>query len=38
MHAVGAGWGFRGPQELVHSGCQTLVNHPLEILLLLERR
>jgi phosphoglycolate phosphatase len=32
MHAVGAGWGFRGPRELTQNGCQSLVMHPLEIL------
>ena len=36
MHAVGAGWGFRGAEELQASGCHSLVNHPLEILPLLE--
>ena len=36
MHSVGVAWGFRGPQELVENGCQTLVKHPLEILSLLE--
>jgi phosphoglycolate phosphatase len=35
MHAVGAGWGFRGPRELTENGCQSLVAHPLEILDLL---
>jgi phosphoglycolate phosphatase len=35
MHSVGAGWGFRGPQELEENGCQTLVHHPLDILSLL---
>lgn len=35
MHAVGAGWGFRGPRELSQNGCRSLVNHPLEILNLL---
>ena len=32
MHAVGAGWGFRGPRELTQNGCQSLVAYPLEIL------
>lgn len=32
MHAVGAGWGFRGPRELSANGCRTLVHHPREIL------
>jgi phosphoglycolate phosphatase len=36
MHAVGAGWGFRGPRELTENGCQTLVMHPREILNLVE--
>jgi phosphoglycolate phosphatase len=35
MHAVGAGWGFRGPRELIQNGCQSLASHPLEILQLL---
>ena len=35
MHAVGAGWGFRGPRELTQNGCQSLVSDPLEILNLL---
>ena len=35
MHSVGVAWGFRGPKELQENGCQTLVNHPLEILPLL---
>ena len=35
MHAVGAGWGFRGPRELVQNGCRSLVHHPLEIVPLL---
>ena len=36
MHAVGVAWGFRGPKELRENGCQTLVNHPLEIIELLK--
>jgi phosphoglycolate phosphatase len=36
MHAVGVGWGFRGPEELLQNGCRTLVNRPSEILPLLE--
>jgi phosphoglycolate phosphatase len=36
MHAVGVAWGFKGPQELRENGCRTLVDHPLEILPLLE--
>jgi phosphoglycolate phosphatase len=35
MHAVGAGWGFRGPKELLENGCQALVEYPSEILRLL---
>lgn len=35
MYSVGAGWGFRGPQELEESGCRALVRHPLDILSLL---
>ena len=35
MYAVGVAWGFRGPGELMTSGCRTLVHHPLEILALL---
>ncbi len=38
MHAVGVAWGFKGPKELRENGCQTLVDHPLEILPLLEPR
>lgn len=38
MHAVGVAWGFKGPKELRQNGCQTLVDHPLEILPLLEPR
>lgn len=36
MYAVGVAWGFRGPKELRENGCRTLVDHPLEILPLLE--
>ncbi len=36
MHAVGVSWGFKGPKELRENGCRTLVDHPLEILPLLE--
>ena len=36
MPAVGAAWGFRGPQELLDAGCRSIVNHPREILSLLE--
>ena len=36
MHAVGVGWGFRGPEELLRNGCRTLVALPSEILPLLE--
>lgn len=35
MHAAGVAWGFRGPKALSDEGCQTLVNHPSEILGLL---
>ena len=35
MYSVGAAWGFRGPKELEENGCRTLVQHPLDILLLL---
>jgi phosphoglycolate phosphatase len=35
MHAVGAGWGFRGRLELMANGCHTLATHPREILSLL---
>ncbi|MCB2148195.1 MAG: HAD family hydrolase [Deltaproteobacteria bacterium] len=38
MYAVGVAWGFRGPEELRENGCRMLVNHPLEILPLLELR
>jgi phosphoglycolate phosphatase len=36
MHAVGVAWGFKGPKELAQNGCQTLLEHPLELLRLLE--
>ena len=36
MHAVGVAWGFRGPKELRENGCRTLIDHPLEILPLLD--
>lgn len=36
MHAVGVSWGFKGPKELVDSGCKSLVNHPKEIISILE--
>ena len=38
MHAVGVAWGFRGPKELQENGCRTLIDHPLEILPLLEHQ
>lgn len=36
MHAVGVSWGFKGPKELVNNGCQSLINHPLEMISILE--
>lgn len=36
MHAAGAGWGFRGGKELLENGCRTLLNHPGEIISLLD--
>lgn len=38
MYAVGVAWGFRGPKELRENGCRALVEHPLEILPLLESK
>ena len=35
MHAVGVTWGFRPAQELLDSGAQALISHPLELLDLL---
>ena len=37
MIAVGALWGFRSREELVHHGAQHLIEHPLQLLELLER-
>ena len=36
MHAVGVAWVFKGAKELTENGCQTLLEHPLELLRLLE--
>ena len=36
MLAVGVAWGFRGAGELIENGCRHIVNHPLDILPLLE--
>jgi len=30
--AIGVTWGFRSREELVESGAQIIINHPLEIL------
>lgn len=35
IYSVGALWGFRESQELLESGAKSLINHPLELLLLL---
>ncbi len=35
MFAVGALWGFRGADELMAAGAETLVEHPMEVLQLL---
>ena len=35
MFPVGAGWGFRPPDELLSSGCRALINQPAEVLNLL---
>ncbi len=32
MYAVGVAWGFKGHEELAKAGCNTLVDHPSEIL------
>ena len=32
MVPVGAGWGFRTPEELLANGCEILLNHPLDLL------
>jgi len=31
MYAIGAKWGFRGPEELQQNGCQALIEHPREL-------
>jgi len=36
MYLVGALWGFRTKEELLESGAKTLVQHPLDVLELLE--
>ncbi len=36
MHPVGVSWGFKGPAALVDMGCQTLVQHPSEIIKLIQ--
>lgn len=35
MFAVGATWGFRTPEELLSSGAQVLIDHPMDLLKLL---
>lgn len=32
MYALGAGWGFRGAQELLDSGAKAVLKHPAELL------
>ncbi|HHT24322.1 MAG TPA: HAD family hydrolase [Clostridiaceae bacterium] len=32
MVPVGAGWGFRTPEELMANGCEILLDHPLDLL------
>ena len=38
MIAVGAAWGFRTKDELVENGARAVLDHPLELLELLELR
>ncbi len=37
MHAVGAGWGFRGAEELRTAGADEVIAHPLDLPDLLDR-
>lgn len=37
MHPVGAGWGFRPARELLDAGAKVVLDHPLELLELLDR-
>ena len=32
MLAVGAGWGFRGPEELAQAGADVILEKPLDML------
>lgn len=32
MRAIGAGWGFRGAEELLAAGAHRIISHPLELL------
>lgn len=36
MPAVGASWGFRTPQELWNAGARTVIDHPSELLAILD--
>lgn len=36
MYAVGAAWGFRGREELLENGAQTVIDHPSELLAFLD--
>ena len=38
MHAVGVLWGFRGREELTAYGAETLLEHPMDLLNLLDFR
>jgi phosphoglycolate phosphatase len=38
MFPVGAGWGFRPAEELQKNGCRVLINRPLEVLDLLDKK
>jgi phosphoglycolate phosphatase len=37
MHAIGAGWGFRTPEELMNSGAQIVINKPGDLLTLFKK-
>jgi phosphoglycolate phosphatase len=37
MQPVGAGWGFRTPEELMEAGALTVVHHPVELLDFIDR-
>lgn len=38
MHAVGVLWGFREKEELVSTGAQNLLNHPLDLIPILNQK